>query len=99
MQICRLYKGACGIRGDLYIPDCFVIVGEFSLSMPFYVGIALKELAATAENRVIANVTQVVSQVIDAVQSGVAIPAGKGRNHFAGEWVRHARNGWLIQSK
>ena len=69
---------------------------EFSLSMPFYVGIALEEPAATAENRVIANVTQVVSQVIDAVESVVAIPAGKGRNHFAGEWVCHACNSWLI---
>lgn len=78
------------------ISDYLVSMEGFSLPMLFYVGVALKEPAATAENRVIANVTQVVSQVIDTVQSVVAIPAGKGRNHFAGEWVCHVCNGRVI---
>lgn len=69
------------------IPDSLIVVRIFHRSMLVCISFKSEELAATAENRVIADVVQVVSQVIDAVQSFVAIAAGKGRNHLAGKWV------------
>jgi len=63
--------------------------------MPIEINLAFEEPATAAENRVVADVTQVISQVVDTVQSTVAIPAGKGRNHLAGEWMDEARNTWI----
>lgn len=75
-----------------HVPDHLVVMYTFSFSMPPEIDIAFKEPTTTAENRVVADVIKVVFQVIDAVQSTVAIPAGKGRNHFAGERVNEAQN-------
>lgn len=63
-----------------------------SFSMPLQVDITSKEPTTTAENWVTADVIKVVFQVIDAAQSTVAISAGKGRNHLAGEWVNETQN-------
>jgi hypothetical protein len=43
------------------VPDYFVIMEEFRLSVPLVVDVALEEPAATTVNRVIADVTQMVS--------------------------------------
>jgi len=58
--------------------------------MLLQVNLAFEEPTAAAENRVVADVAQMISQVIDTVQSAVAIPAGKGRYHPAGERVAKA---------
>ena len=79
---------------SICIPNNLVGVKVFGLPMPVEIDFAFEELTATTENRVIADMSQVVSQVIDAIQSVVAVPTGEGRNHFAGEWVVEARNGW-----
>lgn len=63
--------------------------------MPIEINLAFEEPATATENRVVADVTQVISQVVDTVQSTVAVPAGKGRNHLAGEWMDEARNTWI----
>jgi len=81
------------------MPDHFVVVNGLRISMPIEINLTFEEPATTAENRVVADVTQVVSQVVDAVQSTVAIPAGKSRNHLAGEWMDEARNTWLVGIK
>ena len=69
---------------------------EFRVSVLLQVAVAFKEPTATTENRVIADIIQMVSQVVHAIQLVVAIPASKARNHFAGEWVGEVRNAWLI---
>jgi len=74
-------------------------MNEFRGSVPLQIDFAFKEPATAAENRVVADVTQVVSQVIHAVQLAVAIPASEVRDHLAGEWVGEARNSWLIEVK
>jgi len=90
------YKGACGTSEASRIPGHFVVMKGFRCLMLLQISPALEEPTTTAVNRVVADVIQVVSQVIDAVQSSVAISAGKGRNHFTGEWMDEARNAWLI---
>ena len=69
---------------------------EFRVSVLLQVAVAFKEPTATTENRVVADIIQMVSQVVHAIQLVVAIPASKARNHFAGEWVGEVRNAWLI---
>jgi len=68
-------------------PGRFVVMKRFRFSVFLKVGFASKEPTTAAENWVITDVTQMVSQIIDAVQSAAAIPASKGRDHFTGEWV------------
>jgi len=77
-------------------PGHFVIMNEFRGSMPVIIHFAFEEPATAAENRVVADVAQVVSQVIHTVQSAVAIPASEVPNHLAGEWVGESRNAWVI---
>ena len=64
--------------------------------MPFEIDFAFKEPATTAENCVVADVTEVVSQVIHAVQTAVTIPASEICDHLAGEWMGEASNVWLV---
>ena len=69
---------------------------KFRVSVLLHIGFAFEESATATENWVIADMTQMVSQVVHAVQSAVTIPASKGRNHCASEWVGEGRNAYLI---
>ena len=87
------YKGACSETS--HVPNRFVVMNGLHFLMLLYVNFAFEESATTAKNRVVLDVTEVVSQIIDTVQSTVAIPAGEVRDHLAGERVAEARNTWL----
>jgi len=91
-----LYKRACGNSKASPIPGHFVVMKGFRCLVPLQISSAFEEPATTAVNWVVTDVTQVVSQIVDAVHPSVAVPAGKGRNHFTGEWMDEARNAWLI---
>ena len=90
-------KPAMLAKLQVSVPGYFVGVIKFRLSVLLQIGFAFEESTTTAENRVVSDMTQMVSQVIHTVQSAVTIPASKGRDHFAGEWMVKARNTWLIR--
>jgi hypothetical protein len=92
-----LYKVPVVSGKGLHIPGQFVVMVRFCFLMLLQICFAFEEPAATAENRVVADVTQVVSEIIDAVQPAVTIPTGEVRDHFAGERMCEARNPWLMQ--
>lgn len=79
---------------SIRIPHNLVSVNFFRHPMPVQINFTLEYLSTTTENRVVADTSQMVSQVIDTVQLVVAIPAGEIQNHFAGERVVEARNSW-----